>query len=86
MRSFLVATAAAASLFSSPAFPQQPNQGTGSLPDFSGVWGHPYVPAFEPPESGPAPVVNKSRRRGHPSGKSGRVPSTPKAERQGDAP
>ena len=63
MRSFLVATAAAASLFSSPAFPQQPNQGTGSLPDFSGVWGHPYVPAFEPPESGPAPVVNKSRRR-----------------------
>jgi hypothetical protein len=24
--------------------------GWGALPDFSGVWGHPYVPAFEAPE------------------------------------
>jgi hypothetical protein len=63
MRSFIVATTAAACLISSEAFTQQPNQGTGSLPDFSGIWGHPYVPAFEPLESGPVPVVNKSRRR-----------------------
>jgi hypothetical protein len=63
MRSFIVAATAAASLFSSPAFTQQPNQGRWALPDFSGVWGHPYVPAFEALESGPVPVVNKSRRR-----------------------
>jgi hypothetical protein len=63
MRSFIVATAAVVSLFLSPALTQQPNQGSWTLPDFSGVWGHPYVPAFEAPESGPVPVVNKSRRR-----------------------
>jgi len=34
-----------------------------SIPDFSGIWGHPYLPGFEPPLSGPGPVVNKSRRR-----------------------
>ena len=33
-----------------------------SIPDFSGVWAHPYFPGFEPPASGPGPVVNKSRR------------------------
>jgi hypothetical protein len=30
-------------------------------PDFSGLWGHPSWPGFEPPASGPGPVVNKSR-------------------------
>jgi hypothetical protein len=34
-----------------------------SLPDFSGIWGHPYFPGFESPPSGPGPVVNQSRRR-----------------------
>lgn len=34
-----------------------------SIPDFSGIWAHPYFPGFEPPASGPGPVVNKSRRR-----------------------
>jgi hypothetical protein len=33
-----------------------------SMPDFSGVWTHPYFPGFEPPASGPGPVLNKSRR------------------------
>src|SRR3954453_4927762 len=33
-----------------------------SIPNFSGVWAHPYFPGFEPPASGPGPVVNKSRR------------------------
>jgi hypothetical protein len=32
-----------------------------SIPDFSGIWGHPYFPGFEPPASGPSPVTNKSR-------------------------
>ena len=34
-----------------------------SIPDFSGVWAHPYFPGFEPPASGPGPIINKSRRR-----------------------
>src|SRR5262245_14630806 len=31
------------------------------IPDFSGMWSHPYFPAFEPPTSGPGPVTNRSR-------------------------
>ena len=37
-------------------------QGTSSSPDFSGVWVHPFWPGFDPPLSGPGPVVNRSRR------------------------
>src|SRR6266404_1417261 len=33
-----------------------------SIPDFSGIWAHPYFPGFEPPPSGPRPIVNRSRR------------------------
>src|ERR1700722_10990745 len=36
--------------------------GGASIPDFSGIWSHPSFPGFEPPASGPGPVVNKSRR------------------------
>jgi hypothetical protein len=32
-----------------------------SIPDFSGIWSHPSLPGFEPPVSGPGPVLNKSR-------------------------
>ena len=39
-------------------------QGTTSIPDFSGIWRHGSLPWFEPPESGPAPVTNRSRRNG----------------------
>jgi hypothetical protein len=39
-------------------------QGTASIPDLSGVWAHPYFPGFEPPASGPGPVLNKSRLHG----------------------
>jgi hypothetical protein len=64
--------AAAAAL---PAFGQEaattagrgrdtPNAST--RPDFSGIWAHPYFPGFEPPASGPGPIVNKSRVRGGP--------------------
>jgi hypothetical protein len=38
-------------------------QSTVSIPDFSGIWGHLSLPGFEPPLSGPGPVVNKSRTR-----------------------
>jgi hypothetical protein len=45
---------------SAPA--QQASQGPALLPDFSGVWGNPYLYGIEPPLSGPGPVVNKARR------------------------
>jgi hypothetical protein len=35
-----------------------------SIPDFSGIWAHPYLTGFEPPASGPGPVQNRSRRNG----------------------
>ena len=37
-------------------------QSPASIPDFSGVWAHPYLTGFEPPASGPGPVRNRSRR------------------------
>src|SRR5712675_1235727 len=37
-------------------------QGAASIPDFSGMWVHPYCPGIEPPPSGPGPVYNRSRR------------------------
>jgi hypothetical protein len=33
-----------------------------TIPDFSGVWAHPYFPGFEPPASGFGPILNRSRR------------------------
>jgi hypothetical protein len=39
-------------------------QTAASIPDLSGMWGHPYLwPSFVSPLSGPGPLVNKSRRR-----------------------
>ena len=61
----LVALAAAAAM---PACAQTVTPAAGltkggaSVPDFSGIWSHPSFPGFEPPASGPGPVVNKSRR------------------------
>jgi hypothetical protein len=49
----------------------QTTQDAASIPDFSGLWAHPSFPGFEPPVSGPGPVLNKSRMRGGPqSGRS----------------
>ena len=71
VRTFIIATIPAATLFSSVAFAQQPSQGTGFIPDFSGIWAHPSIPGFEPPATGPGPVVNKSRlRTGRQAGRS----------------
>jgi hypothetical protein len=33
-----------------------------AIPDFSGIWAHPFLTGFEPPASGPGPVLNRSRR------------------------
>src|SRR5215469_13932258 len=64
-----LAQAAATSAFgqsapSSGAAPDSSARGTASIPDFSGVWAHPYLTGFEPPASGPGPVTNRSRRNG----------------------
>jgi len=61
MRTVIIAASAATALFSSPAFTQQPSQGTASIPDFSGVWAHLTFPDVEPPLSGAGPVRNLSR-------------------------
>jgi hypothetical protein len=37
-------------------------RGVAPIPDFSGTWAHPYLTGFEPPASGPGPVLNRSRR------------------------
>ena len=37
-------------------------QSAGTVPDFSGVWAHPFLTGFEPPASGPGPVRNLARR------------------------
>jgi hypothetical protein len=66
MRTLIIATSAAAGLCSFAVFAQQPMQVTASIPDFSGIWTHPYWPGFEPPSSGPGPVTNRSRVRGGP--------------------
>jgi hypothetical protein len=36
-------------------------QSVSSIPDFAGVWTHPYWPGFDPPQSGTGGIVNKSR-------------------------
>jgi hypothetical protein len=38
------------------------SQTTAAIPDFSGIWSHPFLTGFEPPASGPGPVRNLSRR------------------------
>jgi hypothetical protein len=59
MRTVIVATGAAAALFSSPAFTQQPSQKTALIPDFSGIWTR-FSYGFDRPLSGPGPVTRGS--------------------------
>jgi hypothetical protein len=33
-----------------------------AIPDFSGIWAHPFFPGFELPLSGPGPVTNRSQQ------------------------
>jgi hypothetical protein len=62
-RTLIIATASAVTLLSASAFAQERNWGAVSIPEFSGIWGNPYLYGIEPPLSGPGPVVNKARRR-----------------------
>jgi hypothetical protein len=59
-----MACPAAAQQAASPAPTKVAAHSTAEIPDFSGVWRHGSLPWFEPPESGPAPVTNLSRRNG----------------------
>src|ERR1700704_4112853 len=56
-----IALSLCAAALASPAAPAA-TPSAASIPDFSGVWSHPYLTGFEPPASGPGPVKNKSRR------------------------
>ena len=44
-----------------PAAATGATPGKASVPDFSGIWSHPYLTGFEIPFSGPGPVLNTSR-------------------------
>jgi hypothetical protein len=35
-----------------------------SVPDFSGLWAHPWLPGYEPMAAGPTSLANRSRRDG----------------------
>ena len=67
-RTFWLSVALAAAAMPALGQPVVPAsaQGAASIPDFSGIWAHPYFPGFEPPASGPGPIVNRSRLRGGP--------------------
>jgi hypothetical protein len=54
MRTFIIATMAAAALFSFPAFTQERDQSSAPLPDFSGFWANPYLYGIELPPAAPA--------------------------------
>ena len=84
-RDFLLLTTLSAAA-AMPAFGQIPTpavapgdgglQGAAAIPDFSGIWGHLSLPGFEPPLSGPGPVLNKSRTRQVVGGDGRPVPDT----------
>jgi hypothetical protein len=58
-----LATAAATPALgqAAPAVSNSGAQSAASIPDFSGIWSHPYFPGIEPPASGPGPVTNRLR-------------------------
>jgi len=65
----MLAATAALPAFGQEATPRPHPSGApkvAAIPDFSGIWAHPYFPGFEPPASGPGPIVNRSRIRGGP--------------------
>jgi hypothetical protein len=51
---------AAVGFVSTASFPVLNAELPASMPDFSGLWARPYI-GFEPPLSGPGPIVNRSR-------------------------
>src|SRR5262245_3827608 len=58
-----IATPALAQTAPTQARPTSNTKSAISVPDFSGIWAHPFLTGFEPPASGPGPVLNTSRSR-----------------------
>jgi hypothetical protein len=56
-----LATGAAIPAFGQNAPAASSTPKAASIPDFSGIWAHPFLTGFEPPASGPAPVKNTVR-------------------------
>jgi hypothetical protein len=62
-RAFLLFALLAAALALAAGVKTSGAQDAPSIPDFSGVWGNPFLTGgLEPPLSGPGPVTNRSRR------------------------
>src|SRR2546430_2674006 len=61
-RNLATACALAVLLCAAPIPATAQSAGTATaVPDFSGIWTHPYWPGFDPPLSGQGPVVNRER-------------------------
>jgi hypothetical protein len=58
----VVATSASGETSTPTAGPAGKAAQGASIPDFAGVWSHPFLTGFEPPQSGPGPIRNRSRR------------------------
>ena len=65
----LLVLMALATMAQAPALGETPGgaaqsgaQRAAAIPDFSGIWSHPYLTGFELPFSGAGPVLNRSRR------------------------
>jgi len=56
-----IAVVAAMAAHFSGVMPASAQTGS-SVPNLSGNWAHPFLTGFEPPASGPGPVLNRSRR------------------------
>ena len=56
----LLKAATLAAVAAAPA-PAQSAPGGAALPDFSGIWAHPWLPGFEALPSGPTALVNLAR-------------------------
>src|SRR5882757_1633460 len=57
----LAILAAAATMPAQAAAPATSTAQNAFIPDFAGVWTHPYWPGFDPPVSGVSGIVNKAR-------------------------
>jgi hypothetical protein len=62
-RNFLILVTLVAAAVT-PGLGQAAAPSAASIPDFSGLWAHPWLPGFEPLASGPTSLRNRSRSNG----------------------
>jgi len=63
LRTILRVAALAAVAAAAAAAPGQAAPGGAAVPDFSGIWAHPWLPGFEALPSGPTALVNLARTK-----------------------